>query len=125
MCSYDSDKRKKKPLVTTDAVVGREGNTGNDTHGHSLSFQQHTLQNLTGIFRTKIQTKFATYMYQAVDDRENVSGVEATLGAATAFLVDMVIFRKEVLLCFHSEEEDHISNDSDNVKNQTFLLTGV
>ena len=125
MCSYDSDKRKKKPLVTTDAVVGREGNTGNDTDDHSLSFQQHTLQNLTGIFCTQIQTKFATYMYQAVGDRENVSGVEATLGAATAFLVDMVIFRKEVLPCFHSKEEDHISNDSDNVKNQTFLLTGV
>ena len=64
-------------------------------------------------------------MYQAVDKRENVSGVEATLGAATSCLVNMVIISKEVLPCFHSEEEDHIGNDSNNVKNQTFLLTGV
>ena len=62
------------------------------------AFKNEVIEHLKDSFDIRIQQRYATYMFQAAD--EGKTGMEATLGAATKGMLDMILIKTEIARCF-------------------------
>ena len=65
---------------------------------HESTFKQKTLQLLAKSIGDTVQRNFSSYMFKAVD--ENMSVLEATLGAVTDGMINLIVFKGEISPCF-------------------------
>ena len=69
-----------------------------DDRNQDSLYRQKTINQLIASFGIQIQQQFSSFMYQAVDN--NMSNVQAALGASSNGLVHFIIFKGDINPCF-------------------------